>query len=78
MTRFPVVLVGEVYWGGLIEWLRTTALPGGKIRASDLELIHVTDDVDEVIAHIRTSAKRGSEQERNEQVSAELTEHDAQ
>ena len=33
VTRFPVVLFGSRYWGGLLDWLRTTVLErGGKIR----------------------------------------------
>jgi uncharacterized protein (TIGR00730 family) len=57
VTRFPVVLVGRAYWGGLVDWLRSAALAGGKIQPADLDLLHVTDDVDEVMAHIRTSGK---------------------
>src|SRR6476661_1994210 len=52
VTRFPVVLFGTQYWGGLVEWLRSSVLPGGKIAAVDLDLIHVTDDVDEAVALI--------------------------
>ena len=32
VTRFPVVLFGTEYWGGLLDWLRATVLPGGKIE----------------------------------------------
>ena len=60
VTRFPIVLVGTAYWKGLLDWLRSTALAGGKINAVDLELLLLTDDVDEVIAHIRTSSKSES------------------
>jgi hypothetical protein len=49
VTSFPVVLFGSQYWGGLIEWLRGTVLPEGKISERDLDLLHVTDDVDEVV-----------------------------
>ncbi len=52
VTRFPVVLFGSQYWGGLLDWLRSTVLPGGKIAAPDLDLIHVTDDVDDAVAQI--------------------------
>jgi predicted Rossmann-fold nucleotide-binding protein len=57
VTRFPVVLFGTQYWGGLIDWLRSTVLPGGKIAAPDLELIQVTDDVDEAVAHIVSASQ---------------------
>ncbi len=50
VTRFPVVLLGSGYWGGLVEWLRTSALEHGVISPPDVELITVTDDVDDVVA----------------------------
>ncbi len=52
VTRFPVVLFGTKYWGGLVDWLRSSVLPGGKIAAPDLDLIHLTDDVDDAVAQI--------------------------
>ena len=63
VTRFPVVLVGTVYWQGLLDWLRSSALPEGKINAVDLELVCVTDDVDEVISHLARSAKHSSQRD---------------
>lgn len=50
---FPVVLFGVEYWSGLLEWIRNTMLPEGKIAAEDLDLMFVTDDPKEVTAHIR-------------------------
>src|SRR4051795_948610 len=44
VTRFPVVLMGTAYWKGLLDWLRNTMLPDGKIGPEDLDLILVTDD----------------------------------
>jgi uncharacterized protein (TIGR00730 family) len=52
VTSFPVVLFGTSYWGGLVDWLRTTMLEDGKISAADLEMFVVTDDVDEAISYI--------------------------
>ncbi|MGI5214183.1 TIGR00730 family Rossman fold protein [Plantactinospora sp. CA-290183] len=52
VTRFPVVLMGEAYWGGLVDWLRDTLAADGKIGSADLELIVVTDDVDAAVRHI--------------------------
>src|SRR5699024_1515621 len=31
ITRFPIVLVGRRFWGGLIEWIRTTLVDRGVI-----------------------------------------------
>lgn len=52
VTRFPVVLMGEAYWSGLLAWLRDTLAATGKIGAADLELILVTDDVATAVGHI--------------------------
>lgn len=26
VARFPIVLVGKEYWGGLVEWIKNTML----------------------------------------------------
>jgi uncharacterized protein (TIGR00730 family) len=49
VTQFPVVLLGTSYWGGLIEWIRTTMLANGKVAAVDLDLISLTDDPAEAV-----------------------------
>ena len=49
VTSFPVVLLGHAYWDGLVDWLRSTALVGGKINERDLALFHVTDDPAEAV-----------------------------
>ncbi|WP_412842722.1 TIGR00730 family Rossman fold protein [Candidatus Frankia alpina] len=49
VTRFPVVLIGSQYWSGLVEWLRSTVLPAGLIKESDLHILSITDDVDEAV-----------------------------
>ncbi len=49
VTRFPVILMGTAYWSGLIDWVKSTLLADGKVSASDLELIQITDDVDEAV-----------------------------
>jgi uncharacterized protein (TIGR00730 family) len=53
ITRFPIVLVGSAYWGGLIDWLKTTMLAEGKIGADELSLLHIADDADEVVKIIK-------------------------
>jgi len=63
VTRFPVILFGTEYWGGLVDWLRSSVLPGGKIAAPDLDLIQLTDDVDDAVARIVAANKELSDQE---------------
>jgi len=54
ITRFPVVLFGSAYWGGLVDWMRGPVLGEGKVSEQDFAMLHVTDDVDEaveIVAH---------------------------
>jgi len=57
VTRFPVILYGSAYWAGLLDWIRGTILPAGKVSAPDVDLLTVTDDVDEIVTRIVGSAK---------------------
>ncbi|MFK4068514.1 TIGR00730 family Rossman fold protein [Streptomyces sp. NPDC029674] len=50
VTRFPIVLFGSQYWGGLVDWLKNTVIAQGKASEADLLLFHVTDDVEEAIS----------------------------
>ena len=53
ITKFPIVLVGSAYWGGLIEWLKQTMLAEGNIGADELALLHIADEPDEVVKIIK-------------------------
>jgi uncharacterized protein (TIGR00730 family) len=70
VTRFPVIMFGTQYWNGLVDWLRDTVLPGGKVNRPDLELMHVTDDVDDAVARIVAAEKERSEQREAEEAVA--------
>jgi uncharacterized protein (TIGR00730 family) len=63
VTRFPVILFGTAYWSGLLDWVRGTLAETGTINAADLDLITVTDDIDEIMSVIQAadSARRGGE-----------------
>jgi uncharacterized protein (TIGR00730 family) len=47
--EFPVILMGRDYWRGLLDWLSDQPLENRMISQRDLRLLHVTDDVDEVV-----------------------------
>ncbi|MGH3977040.1 MAG: LOG family protein, partial [Pseudonocardiaceae bacterium] len=49
VTKFPVVLLGRAYWSGLYSWLADTVAEQGKITQAELALLHITDDVDDVV-----------------------------
>jgi uncharacterized protein (TIGR00730 family) len=82
VTRFPVILFGVQYWHGLIQWMHDSLLAGGKINEPDLDLVHVTDDVDEAVVRILDSHKSQSDQGQTEQAVAaearQISVHDAQ
>ncbi len=54
VTSFPIVLLGSQFWGGLIEWLRGPVQGAGNVWARDIDLLRVTDDVDEAVELVRT------------------------
>jgi uncharacterized protein (TIGR00730 family) len=50
ITRVPVILMGSEFWGGMKDWIRQVMLEQfGTVGEKDLDLIPVTDDVDEVV-----------------------------
>ena len=50
VTSFPVVLFGRDYWAGLLDWIRSAALAEGYLTPEDVDLVQVTDDIDEAVA----------------------------
>jgi len=49
ITRFPIVLVGTEFWGGLLDWIKDRMLTSGTVSQKDIDLIHLTDDPAEVV-----------------------------
>lgn len=56
VTRFPIVLFGSDYWQGLVDWLHGSVVAQGKASARDVELFHVTDDIEEAVAVVTKEA----------------------
>ncbi|RZK99080.1 MAG: TIGR00730 family Rossman fold protein [Pedobacter sp.] len=53
IARFPIVLVGSAYWGGLVEWIKSTMLEKEhNIHAEDLNLFRLVDTAEEAAEHI--------------------------
>lgn len=46
---FPIILVGSEFWGGLMEWIKTTMLEAGNISPKDLDLVKLVDTEEEVV-----------------------------
>ena len=57
---FPVVMVGTAFWGGLVEWIKSTLLADGRISLEDLSLFKVVDEVDEVVSVIKDFYKENN------------------
>lgn len=52
IERFPIVMVGKDYWGGLVDWLKNVLLKEKNINAEDLDLFHVVETEEEAVAVI--------------------------
>jgi uncharacterized protein (TIGR00730 family) len=53
VREFPVSLIGESYWRGLLDWIAARPLASGNISPEDVDLLHVTDDVPVVVELVR-------------------------
>jgi len=59
IPQFPLILFGRSHWSGLLRWMKQELEQKGKhISCGDLDLVRVTDDVDEVIEIIRDYERR--------------------
>jgi uncharacterized protein (TIGR00730 family) len=47
--RIPIILVGNGFWSGLLEWMRETLVARGMIDAADIDLMKPVDDDDAVV-----------------------------
>jgi uncharacterized protein (TIGR00730 family) len=54
---FPVLLVGSSYWSGLLDWMGEQLVDGAKVDPTDLELVYLTDDLDEVVERVVHAAE---------------------
>jgi uncharacterized protein (TIGR00730 family) len=58
VLHFPTILFGTAYWGPMVEWVRRELLGDGMISPEDIELLRLTDDVDETVEHVLACYQR--------------------
>ena len=65
--RIPIILVGSVFWGALLDWFRDTLVTQGTIDAEDMDLMQVCDEPEEIVKaifqHYETRSLEPSEAE---------------
>lgn len=55
---FPIYLMGSTYWEGLMDWIKATAVAQGCVSKGDLDLLHITDNPEEVANGIERHYQR--------------------
>lgn len=58
IRHFPVILVGDGEWDGLIAWLRSRALADGRIDAADLDVLRVVEHPSQVCEIVDAAHER--------------------
>lgn len=54
----PIILIGTEFWSGLIDWIRAQLVAHRMVNPEDVNLLLVTDDLDEAIARIEDAASQ--------------------
>ena len=49
IRHFPLILTGADYWKPFVDWVSTRLVGDGLISPQDLDLMFVTDDLDEIV-----------------------------
>jgi uncharacterized protein (TIGR00730 family) len=52
IRHFPVVLFDSGYWQPMLEWIRSELLADGMVSPDDVELLHVTDDIEQAVRFV--------------------------
>jgi uncharacterized protein (TIGR00730 family) len=49
IPSFPLILFGKAHWQGMLDWVKGTLEPSQMISPGDIDLLHVTDSVEDAI-----------------------------
>ena len=70
--RMPIILVGSEFWGGMLDWFRTTLIDEKVISPEDMDLIQVIDKpadaVSAIFKHYESRGFEPTEAERERQL----------
>jgi uncharacterized protein (TIGR00730 family) len=58
IRHFPVILLGDGEWDGLLDWLRSRVLAERRIEPEDLEVLHVVERPEEVCEIVDDARRR--------------------
>jgi uncharacterized protein (TIGR00730 family) len=47
--RIPVILMGQSFWGGLVDWMNQTLVGEGMVSPEDMDLLRVIDEPQAVV-----------------------------
>jgi len=50
--RMPLILVGDGFWNGLVDWFRDRLVAEGMINPEDVDLIQIIDEPEAIVAAI--------------------------
>ena len=53
IEKFPVILMGNEYWKGLIDWMKQDMLREDRVEKNDLDLFSVVDKPEEALKIIK-------------------------
>lgn len=69
--NFPIILVHEPFWRGMVDWLRNTLVSEGMVSPGDMDLIQVIDEpkaiVEAIFKHYETRGFQPSASEKQVQ-----------
>ena len=51
-VKYPIVLIGKKYWGGLVDWMQETLWKHGAVSQKDFDLFRLVDTAEEAVEKI--------------------------
>jgi predicted Rossmann-fold nucleotide-binding protein len=54
---FPVITMGVDFWRPLIDFFSYRLVEAGTIHDEDIDLLYITDSIEEAIAHIKANPR---------------------